>query len=247
MLAGGGIGIVALLAACASSDDSPASPAAASPADEPGSQAQVSGPAPAPSPTTDGACEGLGRLVGDALQARRTAPDVRMVSLPLTGRPVPSRVAVLGVGRELDLAGKTVALGAAANANYETCTHCLLIAIGCDATSCDGAVWFYPRSGSATFTAAGLADGEPFTGTLTDVELEEVSIDWATSTSRPVPGGACLRVQSLAFDATVSGEDGGVGGSSSGGGDEDGGDEDAGGTTSSGGTGKGSSSGALNV
>jgi hypothetical protein len=241
MLAGGAIGIVALLAACASTDDSPASAAAASPTDEPGSQAQVSGPAPAPSPTADGTCEELGRVVGDALQARRTASDVRMVSLPLTGRPLPSHVAVLGAGRELDLVGKTVALGAAENADYETCTHCLLIAIGCDATSCDGAVWFFPRSGTATFTAAGLADGEPFSGTLTDVELEEVSIDWATSSSTPVPGGACLRLQSLSFDATVSGEDGGVGGSSSGG------DEDGGGTTSSGGTGKGSGGGFLEI
>lgn len=238
------IGITLLLAACSSGDDrAPTSPAVGAPTQQPG----VTGsndPGPAPAPSNGAACEDLGRLVGTSITAKLASESARAIVLPLANRPVPSRLSVIGVGTAADLVGKTVALGAAQNANYETCTHCFVIALGCG-TDCKSAAWFFPRSGTATFTAVPSADGEPFKGTLTDVVLEEVKVDFATNASTKVEGGACLHVQELAFDAIAASASGGTttdGGTSSGG-TSDGGASDDGGTGSSGGSGKGGGGG----
>lgn len=238
--------VVLLLAACSSSERPGGASTQVTP---PGQQPGVTGEGdvgPSPSPSSGGACEDLGRLVGTSITAKLASTTARSVVLPLANRPVPSRLAVVAVGPSADLTGKTVALGAAQNANYETCTHCFVIALGCG-TDCTSAAWFYPRSGTATFTAVPSAGGEPFKGTLTDVVLEEVKVDFATNVSTKVEGGACLHVQELAFDA-VAESTSGVGqatdAGSSGGSDTDAGSSD-GGTTSSGGTGKGGGGGDL--
>lgn len=231
----GGLSIVALASACSSEDEAP--PAAPAPNRDPAPKQAEGDITPSAPSATGPACEELGRLVGTSLEAKLMTPTERSIVLPLANRPAPSRLAVLASGAAGELVGKTVALGAAENASFETCTHCFVIALGC-AEDCSTAAWFFPRSGTATFTSVASDEGEPFEGVMRDVVLEHVRVDAATGASTPVPGGACLHVQELSFDAvarSADAVDGGSSSSSSSGGDA--GQAD-GGTTSSGGLGK---------
>jgi biopolymer transport protein ExbD len=196
------VGLVALasaaglVSACAEDEAAPPPPVAARGA-VPGAQDD---PAPGVIGTPSAeSCEPLGRRVGTSLRAKYLG-GVQSVDFPLTNRPVPSRLAILAVGTASALSGKTVALGAADNGNYRTCTHCVVVALGCGA-DCSTAAWFYPRSGSATFTAVAEAGGQAFNGKLTNVILEEVKVDPQTKTSSAVAGGACLHVQELSFES----------------------------------------------
>jgi uncharacterized membrane protein YgcG len=192
-------------------------------------------------------CEALGTLVGNGLSASLDSATRRSVAVPLVSRPTATRVAVQGVGASSDLSGKTIALGVAANSANDTCTHCLLIAVGCTGDDCSSATYYFPRSGTATFTAVASAAGQPFGGRFSDVILEHVTIDPATGATRAAGDDHCLYVKDLAFDALVPEEsvlppsdvDADVDG---GGGTED----DGGSSTSSsggGGTGKGGGGG----
>ncbi len=236
--------IALLLAACSSSGDpGGASPAVTNPPPQPGVTGNEGEVDPTPSPSTGSACEDLGRLTGTSIGAKLASETARSIVLPLANRPVPSRLSIIAIGSAADLTGKTVALGAAENANYETCTHCFLVALGCG-TDCKSAALFYPRSGTATFTAVPSASGEPFKGTLTDVVLEEVKVDFSTNVSTKVEGGACLKVQELAFDAVAQSAGSPGGGGADGGATDDSGlPAEDGGTGSSGGTGKGGGGG----
>lgn len=237
------VGVVLMLAACSSSEGPAPSLIVTPPSQQPGVTGSEGNVGSSPSPSSGAACEDLGRLVGTSTDAKLASPTTRSVVLPLANRPVPSRLAVVGIGTDAELAGKTVVLGTAENANYETCTHCFVVALGCG-TDCKTAAWFFPRSGTATFTAVPTAEGEPFKGVFTDVVLEEVKLDFETGLSTKVEGGACLHVQELSFDATVQSTSapGSADGGTSGG-PADGGDGGGGGTGSSGGTGGGSGGG----
>jgi uncharacterized membrane protein YgcG len=204
--------------------------------------------APTATPANAAGCETLGTLVGNGLEASLDSATRRSVAVPLVSRPTATRVAVQGVGASADLSGKTIALGVAANVANDTCTHCLLISVGCAGDDCSNAEYYFPRSGTATFTAVASAAGQPFGGRFSDVILEHVTIDHATGATRAAGDARCLYVKDLAFDALVPAEgtitppdDGGSGG---GGGSTD---EDGGSSTSSssggGGTGKGGGGG----
>lgn len=244
----GGLILVGLVSAC-SGDDEEDGPVARPPRPLPGSSSPTpteGDTTPAQALTNNGKCEELGSLVGATGQARYVSSDVRSLSLPLANRPVASRIAIVGIGTRSELLGVDTALGAAENANYETCTHCLVIAVGCT-TDCTAGTWFFPRSGKGTFTSVPNVSGDSFRGTFEDVTLEEVRVDFNTGRSTPVPLGACFHVSTLSFDAvaksaTTSGTTSSSGGSttSSGGSTT----SSSGGTTSSsGGTGSSSGSG----
>lgn len=220
---------------------------------------------PSPASANPAGCEALGMLVGNGLEASLDSATRRSVAVPLVSRPVATRIAVQGVGASGELSGKSTALGVAANVGNDTCTHCLVIAVGCAGDDCSGATYYFPRAGIATFTAVASAAGQPFGGRFSDVILDHVTIDPTTGATRAVGDGRCLYVKDLAFDATVPREeetppppandaggsdateagpstiDGGGVGSSSGGGSSGPGDDDEG--TSSGGTGKGGGGG----
>ncbi len=200
----GGV-VVALASACGSSPEvpTPVDTTAAAPVAAPTAQAQVDPTTPAPAPSATGpACEELGTLVGTSLVANVVDPTLRSVTVPLANQTSPSRVGVVGVGLASDLVGKTVALGAGVNNNYATCDHCLVVAIGCG-TDCSSAAWFYPRSGTGTFTNVASNPGEKFAGTFSDVVLEAVTVDANTSASTPIPGGTCVHITKMTFDATA--------------------------------------------
>lgn len=156
-----------------------------------------------PTPANPAGCEALGTLVGNGLEASLDSATRRSVAVPLVSRPTATRVSVQGVGAPADLSGKTIALGVAANVGNDTCTHCLLITVGCAGDDCSGATYYFPRSGTATFTAVASAAGQPFGGRFSDVILDHVIIDPATRASRAAGDGRCLYVKELAFDALV--------------------------------------------
>ena len=84
--------------------------------------------------------------------------------------------------------------------NYETCTYCVLIFAGCGEDACDAVL--FPTSGTLEITAVG-GEGERFTGSLTDVQFEEVTIDEDTFRSTAVPGGELRCIDSHAFDMFI--------------------------------------------
>ena len=182
--------VVALASACAAKPDDSGSADTAPPAPvvAPGTPGKADPTTVNAAPGRGPACEELGKLVGTSLTAKLADATVRSVTVPLANRPVPSRVGVIGVGDASALVGKTVALGAGVNADYATCDHCLVIAVGCG-TDCASAAWFYPRSGTGTFTAVASNPGEAFNGNFTDVILDAVTVDADTSKSTPIPGG----------------------------------------------------------
>lgn len=114
-------------------------------------------------------------------------------------RPQPLRLTVLAAGDVGPLVGKTVDLGSGPNANYATCSHCFIVAIGCQGSDCSRAALFYPRSGSATFTSVANGPGGVFEGHLDQTELVQVTIDSASNTSTPVANGGCMRAEQVSF------------------------------------------------
>jgi hypothetical protein len=159
-----------------------------------------------PPPST---CRSLGSWTSNpGLHARRTTipqgSDTRFwIALGDTGvRPV---LGVIAWGDASRLTGPTVDLGRGDNANFETCTHCVLVYLDCTTTNGQIAACasgpYFARAGTARFDFVPRADGDRFQGELTDVELEPVTIDDATARSRPVPGGDCVRLPSYLFDA----------------------------------------------
>lgn len=156
-------------------------------------------------PQSGPGCEELGALSATALTGAldtTNAPESQTTSFTLPNRPSLTKVKVVAVGTPSELVGKGAVLGASDNASYATCTHCLIVAIGCTATSCADAAIFFPRAGTGTFTALAEGSGQPFAGTFTDVELEQVTLDPQTLASTPVVNGACMRVASLTFGAS---------------------------------------------
>jgi hypothetical protein len=91
----------------------------------------------------------------------------------------------------------TFDLAAGNQANYQTCAICFRV-FSLDAKG-GLARQFFQSGGSVTLTADPLTG--VMTGTVTDLELVEVTIDGSTFESTPVPGGACLDHDPLTLDA----------------------------------------------
>lgn len=86
----------------------------------------------------------------------------------------------------------TFDLGAGTDANYRTCSRCVLVAQDSNGTDAPAAV-FFQASGSLTATDSGHTTGSPNV-TLADVTLVEVTIDRTSFESTPVPAGRCLHL-----------------------------------------------------
>jgi hypothetical protein len=160
-------------------------------------------------------CDELGALNASGLTASYDTAS-RWFTGALSGRPSLTQLTVVGVGTPSDLQGKVVALGAGLNDNYATCTHCMIVLVGCTATDCNSAKKFFAEAGSAYFNQVASGPGQPFVGQFTDVTLREITLD-ASFTSTDVPGGACLHLASFAFSAKTPANATDAGGSSDGG------------------------------
>lgn len=85
------------------------------------------------------------------------------------------------------------------NENYETTNLAVLIQYDCDA-GCQKI--FLANSGSLVITDIGTSGGQ-FTGSLSDVELIEVTINPSTYVSTPVPGGEKWCISEYNFDVAI--------------------------------------------
>jgi hypothetical protein len=173
-------------------------------------------PSSSATPTTAAGCEDLGTISNMSLTAY-IGGITEAAAFALPNRPETTKVAA--VGETSSMVGQPVVLGSGAEANFATCSHCLVLAIGCT-TDCSSAAWFFARSGTVTFSSVATSEAAPsasFQGDFENVDLEQVSVNGNTYTSTPVPGGACLHIDSFTFSAKPGGEGTGVGvGSSSG-------------------------------
>jgi hypothetical protein len=221
--------ILACTDAPAPNDEVISTPGTRAPGPQGAQPSDITAPAP-----TSGGCEDFGSLSAAALTGSFVdgKSPLQATTFAVAGRSVSTKVRVAAVGDALTLVGKASVLGAGTNVNLSTCTHCLLIAIGCGET-CADAAWFYPRSGALTLTSVASGPGQSFAGTFDNVELERVTVDRATMTTTPMAGGACIRVKTLSFEATTEAGDAGAPGTKDSGtgttGPEDGGSGGGGG------------------
>ncbi len=84
--------------------------------------------------------------------------------------------------------------------NYSTCGTCVAGLVGVHPDSGDYEKIFFQTGGELEITALG-AVGEPFSGTLSGLSLEEVTIDGFVTT--PVPAGEGWCIEALHFDTTL--------------------------------------------
>jgi hypothetical protein len=196
-----GVGVVALVALAACTRD----------AERPDLPAILGNPNPAEVTSTDGvshsslqSCEDFGTLAGDAAAIKLIGATLSSASFNAVARPQTTKLTILASGDPTQLVGKSAPVGTGDNANFATCTHCFVVAIGCAGSDCSRAALFYPRSGSATFASVATAVGQTFEGTLENAELVQVTIDTQTQTSTPVAGGACIKVPTLTFRGTAA-------------------------------------------
>ncbi|MBX3128259.1 MAG: hypothetical protein KF718_16160 [Polyangiaceae bacterium] len=92
----------------------------------------------------------------------------------------------------------TFPLGTGVNANYQSCEQCVLVLEDLNETTQSAGKLYYQKSGTITvdsFYPPLISGGVK--ATLTNVTLEEVTIDGFTYVSTPVAGGGCLHIASL--------------------------------------------------
>ena len=89
------------------------------------------------------------------------------------------------------------------DSNRSPCEHCLLIGQDINDSTQRVGKYYYPQSGTLQLTQADNPFDGRFRGSLVDVVAVEVTIDWKTYVSTPVPGGACVKF-SADFDLTKS-------------------------------------------
>lgn len=96
-------------------------------------------------------------------------------------------------------ASGTFDLGMGADANYATCSRCIVMRS--DLLTMNGKAYFQ-KSGTMTVDATSDTVNGTFNGTITDLTLIEVDIDPNDFTSTPVPNGECLHVAMISAAAT---------------------------------------------
>ncbi len=152
---------------------------------------------------------------------------------PLVARPN-TRIGVIATAAAKTTVGSQISLATSIESNWQTCTHCIAVVVGCNGDDCSQATWFVAASGSARFDALATAAGEAFESRFDDVVLQQVTVDPATYHSTPAPGGGCFHLTKASFSAVTQklgpvegppgsdggteGTDGGTGGNSHGGG-----------------------------
>jgi hypothetical protein len=92
----------------------------------------------------------------------------------------------------------TFALGAGDQANFRTCSHCVLAVAG-------GNRNFFAVSGTLSLDSNSDQIHSYPHGELVSVTLQEATVDWTTNESTLVPGGDCLFLESARIDISPSG------------------------------------------
>jgi hypothetical protein len=94
-------------------------------------------------------------------------------------------------------------LGVDEEENYASCSRCVWLGVEFGTTSGGSAVYYFSTGGEMVVDAASdHINDEPLVS-LSDVTLEEVTIDFNTGLSTPVNGGRCLHLASASLTAPV--------------------------------------------
>ena len=101
-------------------------------------------------------------------------------------------------GNHYTLAEGKIDLGSGDNANYETCTECLLLYEDADFVNNEYGRTFFQQKGELVFEE--VKEGTFESKGHGSFRLVEVEIDDYTNESVPVPGGACYEVEDLTWD-----------------------------------------------
>jgi hypothetical protein len=94
-------------------------------------------------------------------------------------------------------------LGVDEEENYASCSRCVWLGVEFGTTSGGSAVYYFSTGGEMVVDAASdQMNGEPLVS-LSDVTLEEVTIDFESGLSTPVNGGRCLHLASASLTSPV--------------------------------------------
>lgn len=85
--------------------------------------------------------------------------------------------------------------------NYDACSTCLTIEANCTDGTCTQT--FLVREGTLSISAAATTQDAPFQATLSNLVLDQVTIDSETSTSTPVAGGDVWCIDQIDIDTTI--------------------------------------------
>jgi hypothetical protein len=88
------------------------------------------------------------------------------------------------------------------NRNLGTCTTCVYIRADCEPGG-DCHQYFFQTGGTLEIDSIGMP-GDSFAGSLIDVHLQEVTIEWDTWTSTPVPGGEGWCIERYDFEREIT-------------------------------------------
>jgi hypothetical protein len=90
-------------------------------------------------------------------------------------------------------------LGVGEEENYASCSRCVWLGVEFGTTSGGSAVYYFSTGGEMVVNAASdHINGNPLVS-LSDVTLEEVTIDFDSGLSTPVNGGRCLHLASASL------------------------------------------------
>lgn len=149
------------------------------------------------------ACVRMPALVGSADATFRNTGTILVNQQVLGYRLADGSIIglVLAVGGAGGVATNTpVTLGAGANANWGTCSHCVAVIFGCVMSASGN--YECPRTAlarSGTAVVQNFAGGASsrFAASVYNVVFEEIRIDPSTFNSTPLPGGECFTLDEL--------------------------------------------------
>jgi hypothetical protein len=94
-------------------------------------------------------------------------------------------------------------LGVGEEENYASCSRCVWLGVEFGTTSGGSAAYYFSTGGEMVVDAASdHVNGHPIVS-LSDVTLEEVTIDFGSGLSTPVNGGRCLHLVSATLNSPV--------------------------------------------
>lgn len=90
-----------------------------------------------------------------------------------------------------------------ASDNYADCGLCVLYQTNCNLETGSCEKFYFARGGSVTFSSLPPSQADTISGTISGLQLEEVTINADTFVSTPVPGGVGICMDTVTFSATV--------------------------------------------
>ena len=143
------------------------------------------------------------KITFDEMEMHANQYDDYYYEAPVSGNVIGSRelediMTLHFYGNPYTLEEGTIDLGTGDNANYETCTECLLLYEDLDFINNKYGRTFFQQKGELVFDE--VREGTFESRGHASFRLVEVEIDDYTSESTQVPGGACYEVENMTWD-----------------------------------------------